>query len=275
MMKKHLKITLALLLALAMVFSLAACAKQAPTPSAAPAEEPSPTPEAAPAEPTPDPDTPAGRAAARGLPAPPDIDIADREYIVNNSYNSITEYDLSIENRYSGVGGQGADVDAAPAVQELMAAARAAGLEIYIAAGYRNYEWLLNNYSSHVYELGMGAEVAKVFLGPGVNEHQTGFAFDFTDDASLSGSYYEFDDSDVVNSELYAWLCEHCAEYGFILRYPEGKEEYYGTACNSPAHFRYVGTEAAAYIMENDLCFEEFLLLYDPDAVFVPEHTDP
>ena len=107
MMKKHLKTTLALLLALAMLFSLAACAKQAPAPSAEPSAEPSPTPEAAPAEPTPEPDTPAGRAAARGLPEPPDIDIADREYIVNNSYNSITEYDLSIENRYSGVGGQG------------------------------------------------------------------------------------------------------------------------------------------------------------------------
>lgn len=262
-----------LLLAVAMLFSLTACTKQAPAPSASPSEAPSPTPEATAAAPTPDPDTPAGRAAAMGLPEPPDIDISAPEFIINNSYNSITEYDLTIENRYSGIGGQGADIDVVSHVQDMMAAAREAGLGIYIAAGYRNYEWLLNHYSQHVYEMGMGAEVAKVFLGPGVNEHQTGFAFDFTDDAALSGSYEEFDDSGVKDSQLYAWLCEHCAEYGFILRYPEGKEDYYGTACNSPAHFRYVGAEAAAYITENDLCLEEFLLLYDPAAVFVPGHT--
>lgn len=266
---------LILLLAAAMLLSMTACSKQAPSPSNEPSEAPSPTPEATPAVPTPDPSTPAGRAAAKGLPAPPEIDISAPEFIISNSYNSIAEYDLTYEKRYSGIGGQGADIDAAPAVRELMAAAREAGLEIYIAAGYRNYEWLLNHYSQHVNELGMGAEAAKVFLGPGVNEHQTGFAFDFTDDASLSGSYEEFDDSGIGDSELYAWLCEHCAEFGFIMRYPEGKEEYYGTACSSAAHLRYVGAEAAAYITENDLCLEEFLLLYDPDAVFVPVHTDP
>ena len=64
-------------------------------------------------------------------------------------------------------------------------------------------------------------------------------------------------------------MVEHCAEYGFILRYPEGKEAWYGTPCNH-AHFRYVGKEAAAYIMEHDLCLEEFLYLEDPSCLFVP-----
>jgi hypothetical protein len=54
---------------------------------------------------------------------------------------------------------------------------------------------------------------------------------------------------------------EHCAEYGFIVRYPESKKEVYGMSCY-PGHYRYVGTEAAQYIMDNDLCLEEFLALY-------------
>lgn len=263
---------LSLLLAAVMLLSLTACAKQSPAaadPSAAPAEASAAPVAETPAVTTPDPDTPAGRAAARGLPAPPDIDLESRQYILNNSYNSITKY--TIISCYGGVGGQGADRDVVTPMQSLLDAARAAGLSVYISVGYRDYEWLLLLYSRLVSEMGMGAEVAKVFLAPGLNEHQTGLAFDLTENADDLPVYYEDDTSGIEDTALYAWLCEHCAEYGFILRYPEGKENYYGTACKCPAHFRYVGVEAATYIMENDLCFEEFLLLYDPDAVFVPK----
>ena len=53
----------------------------------------------------------------------------------------------------------------------------------------------------------------------------------------------------------------HCAEYGFILRYPKDKEDVTGIIYE-PWHFRYVGKEAAEYIMENGLCLEEFVELY-------------
>jgi D-alanyl-D-alanine carboxypeptidase len=56
-------------------------------------------------------------------------------------------------------------------------------------------------------------------------------------------------------------MAAHCAEYGFILRYPADKTEITGVMYE-PWHFRYVGVDAATYIMENDLCFEEFLELY-------------
>ena len=52
---------------------------------------------------------------------------------------------------------------------------------------------------------------------------------------------------------------------------PEGKEEYYGVACQHPAHFRYVGKEAAKYMTENNLCLEEFIMLYDESLVFLPK----
>ena len=53
------------------------------------------------------------------------------------------------------------------------------------------------------------------------------------------------------------WMAAHCQEFGFILRYPEDKEEL--TEINyEPWHMRYVGIPAATYIMEHNLCLEEF-----------------
>lgn len=57
-------------------------------------------------------------------------------------------------------------------------------------------------------------------------------------------------------SETLIWLWEHCYEYGFIIRYPEGKEDITGHDFE-PWHFRYVGKDVAAYMHENGLCFEE------------------
>ena len=54
------------------------------------------------------------------------------------------------------------------------------------------------------------------------------------------------------------WMAEHCQEYGFIIRYPEDKQDV--TEINyEPWHLRYVGIPAATYIMENGLCLEEFV----------------
>ena len=75
----------------------------------------------------------------------------------------------------------------------------------------------------------------------------------------------------MADTEVFQWLKEHCTEYGFIYRYVEGKEQFYGTPCRHPAHFRYVGVEAAKYITEHDLCLEEFLLMYEGNNVYVPK----
>jgi D-alanyl-D-alanine carboxypeptidase len=53
----------------------------------------------------------------------------------------------------------------------------------------------------------------------------------------------------------------HCAEYGFIVRYPKDKQDITGVMYE-PWHFRYVGEEAATYMVEHGLCLEEFLALY-------------
>ena len=98
-------------------------------------------------------------------------------------------------------------------------------------------------------------EAARWVAVPGTSEHQTGLACDITD------QYYEFKDSSLENTALYQWMSQHCQEYGFIVRYPKDKEDVTGIIYE-PWHFRYVGVEAATYIMEHGLCLEEFVALY-------------
>ena len=85
------------------------------------------------------------------------------------------------------------------------------------------------------------AETARWAMTPGHSEHQTGLAVD------LFGS-----------SDARKWLEEHCWEYGFIVRYPEGKAEFTGIAYEY-WHFRYVGTELALELKELGMCLEEYM----------------
>ena len=87
---------------------------------------------------------------------------------------------------------------------------------------------------------------------PGFSEHNCGLAMD----VGGSGDYTL--EQTFANTPAYAWLIEHCADYGFILRFPQGKEDITGVIYE-PWHYRYVGEEAAQYIMDNDLCLEEYL----------------
>lgn len=264
MMKKHLISLFAVLLVCLFV-----CASFAP--AAAAESSGSPEAETGASAGGFDPDaTPAERAAERGLPEPPDIDVTSWEYILCNQHNSIYEY----IPEYGSYDGQGYDGRIVPAVEKLITDARAAGFEAHISVAYRNFEWLDTYYlvfsNSDFY--GSGYEASKHFIGMGMNDHQTGLGIDITDLYMYRNSYDPFVEiPGIEGTELYSWLLEHCAEYGFILRYPEGKEMYYGLPCAS-THFRYVGPEAAQYIMENNLCLEEFLMLYR--EVFVPANLD-
>ncbi len=273
-MNKMKKFSALLLLVLSMSL-LAGCGAEAepavtPAPTAIVTPEPTVVPTPVPTEePAPDPVeeemTPAKRAAAKGLPEPPDIDVTSWEFLVANSYNSILFY----APPYAGFEGQGIDAHIQDITSQLISDLRAEGYPAYMAAIVRNYDFWTTHYISRARQLGSGYEVSKLFAGPGCNEHQTGLCFDISAEYWMSANYNIFDNSAVLETETYQWMLEHCADYGFILRYPEGKEEYYGTPCTA-GHFRYVGEEAAKYITENNLCLEEFLLLYDEDIVYVP-----
>ena len=78
---------------------------------------------------------------------------------------------------------------------------------------------------------------------PGCSEHQTGYAFDV---ASLRTGYYRAD----TTPEERAWLNENAYRYGFILRYPKGKEDITGFGYE-PWHYRYVGTDISKELYNN------------------------
>lgn len=233
-----------------------------PAPTLAPTPVPTEEPEAVPVE-----VTPAMRAAEKGLPEPPDVDVSSWEFKIANSYNNILIYTPPFGN----FEGQGIDNRILDITNQLLSDIRAEGLPAYMAAVFRNYEFQNTYYAQKVRELGDAYEASKLIVGPGCNEHQTGLCFDISADPSMSINYSIFDNTAVLETKTYQWMLDNCTDYGFILRYPEGKEQYYGTPCTAGAgHFRYVGVEAAKYITENNLCLEEFLLLYDEDIVYVP-----
>ena len=87
---------------------------------------------------------------------------------------------------------------------------------------------------------------------PGFSEHNCGLAMD----VGGSGDYTL--EQTFANTPAYAWLIEHCADYGFILRFPEGKEDITGVIYE-PWHYRYVGREAAQEITARGICLEEYL----------------
>lgn len=191
----------------------------------------------------------------------PDIDISSWEYILADSDNNIGTYTpphvTTIENT-----AQYFDDRAIGALTEFLTAARAAGYSPYIQNAYRSYQsqnYIYNGRASQIawpeYPTAEDyAEAAKYVAEPGTSDHQTGLGVDITD------RYYSSLDASKMDQDFLAWLRENCAKYGFILRYPAAKESI--TGWNEPWHFRYVGVEAATYIMDNNLCLEQFVALY-------------
>ncbi len=113
--------------------------------------------------------------------------------------------------------------------------------DIYIIGAYRTLEEQNDKYYSS----------NSSFQG-GYSDYHTGRSFDmaiFPQDSS-SGYYSPTGD--------YGWVDEHAAEYGFVVRFPEGKENYTGERTRTYT-YRYVGAPHAMYMKQNDLCLEEYI----------------
>ena len=201
----------------------------------------------------------------------PDIDITEGQY---RMVNDDTEFLLpsSFEPTCSVIDGTKYmmfDADYIPYLNAMIHAAEAAGHTVYIAAAYRTYSYQTQMFNAKASQLAGNidymdpryqefAEKAKqIVMYPGSSEHQLGLAVDIMDRQYKSLIYENMD------QELFAWLDEHCAEYGFIKRYPTRKLLL--TGWDEPWHYRYVGVEAATFIMEQGLCYEEFYAHYFPD----------
>ena len=130
--------------------------------------------------------------------------------------------------------------------------AKAEGLNFCICSAYRGFSVQENLYYNSLKSNGK-AYTDKMFAYPGRSEHHTGYAIDITSASmnwGLSQNYADYPDG--------AWIAEHCHEYGFIIRYPKGKEDITGYMYE-PWHIRYVGVDVAAEITEAGITFEEYM----------------
>lgn len=136
--------------------------------------------------------------------------------------------------------------DAKAAFDKMQAAAAAEGITLKIISGYRSYAKQNSLYTNYVNRDGKEA-ADRYSARPGHSEHQTGLAMDIN---SLEQSF-----ADTAEGK---WLAEHCAEYGFIIRYTKDKEAETGFMYE-PWHIRYLGVELAKAVSESGLCLEEYL----------------
>lgn len=126
--------------------------------------------------------------------------------------------------------------------------AKTAGFEFKINSAYRSYERQVQVYDRWVKQ--DGQILADTYSArAGYSEHQTGFAFDVRD--------YPLTNDDFSKTKTFTWVSENAYKYGFILRFPKGEEDITGYQYES-WHYRYVGMEAAKYIHDNNITFEEY-----------------
>ena len=172
---------------------------------------------------------------------------AGQEFLLVNAWHELPEgYAPELEFIE---GEMWVDSSCAEAVRTILADLRALEFPARLSSAYRDVQAQIDMWWEW-YELykndGENDEDARrltdeVVAKPGTSEHHTGSAID------IAGGW-----------EMFYWLEEHCAEYGFILRFPEGKEELTGITYE-PWHFRYVGVEMAQEIQELGMCLEEYV----------------
>lgn len=141
----------------------------------------------------------------------------------------------------------------------MMQAAKEEGVNLEVCSPYRGdnrQEYLFNRKIKKYMGQGMSymeayKKASQIVTVPGASEHQVGLALDIWCDT------YKSLDKGFEDTEAGKWLAEHSCEYGFILRYPEGKE-YITSIEYEPWHFRYVGREAAMTMKQENICLEEF-----------------
>ena len=132
-------------------------------------------------------------------------------------------------------------------------AAREENLTIKVTTGYRSYSFQSTLYNNYV--KADGVKNADTYSArPGFSEHQLGYSADLTNAKNVSFDNFE-------NAKEYKWLQDNAYKYGFIMRFPKGKEYITGYQFES-WHYRYVGEKIATYIHENDITYEEYYAYY-------------
>ncbi len=140
----------------------------------------------------------------------------------------------------------GLDKTVSEAFNKMKEDAAKEGLKLWIASGYRSYDYQKNLYNKYVKRDGK-AKADTYSARAGHSEHQTGLCFDLN----------QVNDTFASTPES-AWVNAHAHEYGFIIRYPKEKENITGYKYE-PWHLRYLGVDLATSVHNSGLCLEEYL----------------
>ncbi|MDE5586904.1 MAG: M15 family metallopeptidase [Bacilli bacterium] len=142
--------------------------------------------------------------------------------------------------------------EAKKAFEQMAKDAQSQGYTIRAMSAYRSYQYQKDLYQRYVDQ--DGVEKADTYSArPGFSEHQTGLVVDIDNKSTV---YTKFD-----TTKEFIWMKENAANYGFILRYPEGKENITGYTYES-WHYRYVGPEIAKKIEDLNITFDEYYVRY-------------
>ena len=176
----------------------------------------------------------------------------NEKMLVNKFYHLTKNYKpndlVDLSNEYAYGSDQKIRKRAYDAFLSMWNAAKKEDITLIVNSSYRSYEDQDSVYSD--YSSWYGEEEAdKIAARPGFSEHQTGYALDIQ---TYNSNRNNFEDSDA-----FKWLNKNAYKYGFILRYPKGKEYLTGYDYES-WHFRYVGKEIAKYIHKNKITFDEY-----------------
>ncbi|MEY2196923.1 D-alanyl-D-alanine carboxypeptidase family protein [Neobacillus sp. BF23-41] len=141
--------------------------------------------------------------------------------------------------------------EAAAAIKKLFDAAKAQGVNFLGVSAYRSEKTQISLFNTYVNR--DGYLKARTYSAlPGTSEHETGLAIDVTEGDGKCAAADCFSDSTEAK-----WLQEHAADYGFIIRYPKGKEAITGYQYES-WHLRYVGKKLAKEITSQGITLEEY-----------------
>ena len=177
-------------------------------------------------------------------------DMSKDTLVLVNKYNKLNDnYEADDLVKLSGRYNQGTYAYlrkvAYDAFIELSDAAKQEGYNIFNLSAYRSFNTQNRLYNNYVASDGK-ANADTYSARPGYSEHQTGLALDVNDIEER-----------FENTKEFKWLQNNAHKYGFILRYPKGKEKITGYVYE-PWHYRYVGTEIATYIHEHDITYDEY-----------------
>lgn len=173
--------------------------------------------------------------------------LVNKYYYLDENYKPINAIVLT-QNKYSNWSNDMLSKEAYDAFTKMVDDAKELGYYLIDTSAYRSYQTQNTLFNGYLQSNGLEWTL-KSSAKPGYSEHQTGLASDII---KVGGTMYGFE-----NTKEFEWIKENAHKYGFILRYPEGKEYLTGYKYE-PWHYRYVGKEAAKYIYENDIVFEEY-----------------